>query len=347
MNASIPSAQMLRVGQAKDRWKTLFASKTFLFWAFYSFMSLIVLGFDLTIPGQVLSMPSFNKQFGYNFHGTYVTRALYQSLWNGMTAIAQCIGALCSPWISNKFGRRASYAFSSVICIIGVGIQFASRGWQLLMVGKAINGFGLGGCFCFGPLYVGENAFPELRGFYLVFLNSSIVYGQLFQAFSAKWSQTLPGNAAWLTLFGLQWIFPVLTLALMPWYPESPYWILSKYNDLTRAKKELSRLYGRKKHHPHRSSFHRATSGSPSHAKHRESSHSLGYLQRAELVKNVSHLSLRVYSTGHRNQLHLRLHWILGFTDWYQKSIQHLHRCLRPRFCWKHNCLLYHRTYWP
>jgi sugar porter (SP) family MFS transporter len=242
----IASAQMLRVNQAENRWRTLFASKTFIFWAFYSFMSLIVLGFDLTIPGQVLAMPAFNKQFGYNFKGTYVTRALYQSLWNGMTAIAQCIGALCSSWICNRFGRRVSYTFSSTICIIGIAIQFASRGWQLMMVGKAINGFGLGGCFCFGPLYVGENCFPELRGFYLVFLNSSIVYGQLFLALSARWSQMLPGNASWLTLLGMQWIFPVLTIALMPWYPESPYWILSKFDDLPRAKKELTKLYGSK-----------------------------------------------------------------------------------------------------
>ncbi|MCJ1282527.1 hypothetical protein MMC26_001850 [Xylographa opegraphella] len=239
------SAQMLRVSQAEKRWKTLFASKTFMFWSFYSFMSLIVLGFDLSIPGQVLAMPAFNQQFGYLYNGTYVTPALWQSLWNGMTAIAQCIGALCSSWICNKYGRRASYALSSAICIVGVAIQFASRDWKLMMVGKAINGFGLGGCFCFGPLYVGENCFPELRGFYLVFLNSSIVYGQLFLALSARWSANLPGNASWLTLIGMQWIFPVATIALMPWYPESPYWILSKYNDLPRAERELTRLYGK------------------------------------------------------------------------------------------------------
>jgi hypothetical protein len=64
VDASVPSAQMLRVDQSNNRWKTLFASKTFLFWALYSFISLIVLGFDLTIPGQVLSMPTSNKQFG-------------------------------------------------------------------------------------------------------------------------------------------------------------------------------------------------------------------------------------------------------------------------------------------
>ncbi|MCJ1396874.1 hypothetical protein MMC11_000064 [Xylographa trunciseda] len=241
----LASAQMLRVSQAENRWKTLFASKTFMFWSFYSFMSLIVLGFDLSIPGQVLAMPAFNQQFGYLYNGTWVTPALWQSLWNGMTAIAQCIGALCSSWISNKFGRRASYAFSSAICIVGVGIQFASRDWKLMMVGKAINGFGLGGCFCYGPLFVGENCFPELRGFYLVFLNSSIVYGQLFLALSAKWSAGLQGNACWLTLIGMQWIFPVATIALMPWYPESPYWILSKYNDLPRTHRELTRLYGK------------------------------------------------------------------------------------------------------
>ena len=31
----------------------------------------------------------------------------------------------------------------------------------------------------------------------------------------------------------------------MPWYPESPYWILSKYNDAPRARRELTRLYGK------------------------------------------------------------------------------------------------------
>jgi hypothetical protein len=70
-------------------------------------------------------------------------------------------------------------------------------------VGKLINGLRLSMCFTFAPLYIGENCFPELRGFFLVFLNWSITYGQFFAALTARWSETLSGNAAWRVPIGM------------------------------------------------------------------------------------------------------------------------------------------------
>jgi hypothetical protein len=70
-------------------------------------------------------------------------------------------------------------------------------------VGKLVNGLGLGMCFTFAPLYIGENCFPELRGFFLVFLNWSITYGQFFAALTARWSETLSGNATWRVPIGM------------------------------------------------------------------------------------------------------------------------------------------------
>jgi len=114
-----------------------------------------------------------------------------------------------------------------------------------MLVGKLINGFGLGMCFTFAPLYVGENCFPELRGFFLVFLNWSITYGQFFASLTARWSETLAGNAAWRVPTGMQWLFPVLTLCIMPFFPESPYYLLTKTKDEAKARKALDRLYGK------------------------------------------------------------------------------------------------------
>ncbi|RFU24865.1 hypothetical protein B7463_g11475, partial [Scytalidium lignicola] len=242
----IPTPTLLVMDKPPNRWTTLLASKTFLFWSIYSFLSLVVIGFDLSLAGQVLSMPAFNKEFGRIFENSYVTPALWQSLWNGMSQLGQCIGALVSTPISNHYGRRWSYIVASCTCIVGIAFQFASHEWKLMLVGKLINGFGLGMCFTFAPLYIGENCFPELRGFFLVFLNWSIVYGQFFAALTARWSETLSGNAAWRIPIGMQWVFPVVALILMPFFPESPYYILTKEKDTKKARKALERLYNKR-----------------------------------------------------------------------------------------------------
>ncbi|KAH8809341.1 general substrate transporter [Xylogone sp. PMI_703] len=236
---------LLVVDKPQNRWKTLLASKTFLFWSLYSFLSLVVIGFDLSLPGQVLSMPAFNKEFGRIFDNSYVTPALWQSLWNGLSQLGQCIGALLFTPIANYYGRRWSYIVASCTCIVGIALQFASHEWKLMLVGRLVNGLGLGMCFTFAPLYIGENCFPELRGFFLVFLNWSITYGQFFAALTARWSETLSGNAAWRVPIAMQWLFPVIALILIPFFPESPYFILTKYKDGEKARTALDKLYGK------------------------------------------------------------------------------------------------------
>jgi MFS family permease len=129
----VAEPQLLVVARPGDRWKTLFSSKMFIFWSLYCFLSLVVIGFDLSLPGQTLSMPAFNKEFGKPFHGGYITPTLWQSLWNGLSQLGQCIGALFSTPISQRYGRKWSYIVACLICITGIALQFGSHEWKLMV----------------------------------------------------------------------------------------------------------------------------------------------------------------------------------------------------------------------
>ena len=54
------------------------------------------------------------------------------------------IGALCSHWISDKFGRRWSFRVAAVIFIFGTVIQSGAGGYASLMFGRAFVGLGVG-----------------------------------------------------------------------------------------------------------------------------------------------------------------------------------------------------------
>ena len=54
------------------------------------------------------------------------------------------IGALCSHWISDKFGRRWSFRVAAVIFIFGTVIQSGAGGDASLMFGRAFVGLGVG-----------------------------------------------------------------------------------------------------------------------------------------------------------------------------------------------------------
>jgi len=232
----------------QHKWRTLIQSRRFIFFAFFSYLAIVVDGFDLSGPGAMLAMTPFDVQFGYLYQGAYVVPALYQALWTGLTSLGECVGALATTPISNRYGRKWVYFLSSCISIIGIAIQMGSRNWYVLMIGRFVNGIAIGALLTFAPLYCGENSFPEVRGVFLVCIVSAIVWGQLFSTFTARWCSILPGDAGWLTLIGLQFIFPLLTMMLMPWFPESPYWLMMYRNDNERARKNLERLYGGKSH---------------------------------------------------------------------------------------------------
>lgn len=73
-------------------------------------------------------------------------------------------GALVVAYPADKFGRRPTIQFGSLLCIIGSVLQSAAPNRNVFIGGRFILGFGISFTTCAGPSLLNELSHPRLRG---------------------------------------------------------------------------------------------------------------------------------------------------------------------------------------
>jgi MFS family permease len=160
-------------------------------------------GFDFGISGTATAFPAFQKEMGYPYVGAssgYLIQARYQVGWLGAAMAGDVIGVLLAGQLMDVIGRKHVIAMGCGFAACGVAMQMASHAWNLFLGGRLINGqiavlrlwfsnmadiflgIGFGLLLVQSPVWIGETARPELRGFFLCFTNGSIVFGQFLLA---------------------------------------------------------------------------------------------------------------------------------------------------------------------
>jgi len=105
------------------------------------------------IIGGVLTLASFQKDFGYTKKQATKTQSLAVSLQQA-GAFAACL--IIWPLLS-KFGRKYTLALSSFIFIVGVMIEtINTHSVPAFYVGRVIAGLGLGSATVIVPMYSSE-----------------------------------------------------------------------------------------------------------------------------------------------------------------------------------------------
>ncbi|KAJ8098153.1 hexose transporter [Lipomyces tetrasporus] len=170
----------------------------------------------LSVPELLRNLDEFKRQFG----------------------VVQADGTFIVP-----YGRRPQILVVAITSTVGVLLQQLATEWKLHLAGRAVNGGAIGIMFTISPLWIGETCRPELRGFFLCFFNTSIVLGQFAIVVIANGSSHIDGKWQWWLPVVSMYIFPLLLVALYPWFPESPYWLI-RQNRYEQAKKSLRRMYG-------------------------------------------------------------------------------------------------------
>lgn len=83
---------------------------------------------------------------------------------NGLYAGGGLIGSLCLHWLINKFGRRPIIQVLCVVAIISAILQGAAVHIAMFLVGRFINGLGVGAIDVAVPLYQSELSPAKQRG---------------------------------------------------------------------------------------------------------------------------------------------------------------------------------------
>lgn len=209
-------------------------------------------------------------QYGYNISvinapTTYVHRFLNQTwmeryqkgisedvltlLWSTIVSIftlGGLIGASIGGTLSVILGRKGTLLTNNVFVLMAALLMGLSRPtglFELLVVGRFLTGIHAGIAICVQPLYLGEIAPTALRGAMgmgtSIFITGGILTGQVMGL-----REFLGREEYWPLLLSTTCIPALLQLLILPFFPESPRYLLINKGDTEGCKKALKQLHG-------------------------------------------------------------------------------------------------------
>lgn len=211
-------------------------------WSFLFSLGVIMAGFDPQLVGTLIAIPRFQHDFGVQLpDGSFVVQAQWQSAFNLGVPVGQVIGSFGVGYPLEKIGRRWTLAICCMITCLAVALQTSSQNRPQILIAELVNGVVLGAYPVIAPTYISEVTPVVFRGIAAAFVNLSFVIGQLIASGVLAGCQTREDRWAYDIPFATQFVFPVFILALLPFCPESPWW-LARRGEFEKAERSLNRL---------------------------------------------------------------------------------------------------------
>ncbi|KAM4808090.1 solute carrier family 2, facilitated glucose transporter member 5-like [Rhinophrynus dorsalis] len=225
-------------------------------------MMILVLGiggtFQYGFHISVLNSPSvFIKPF---INNTWIQR--YRSpiednslriLWSFIVSsycIGGMLGSLGSGYFSAKYGKKKCLLCSDLIPIVAallVGCSNVARSFEMILIGRFLYGINAGFGLNVHSRYAGEIAHKKLRGFTNTSISIFVITGKMFgQILGLR--EVLGTEPQWPVLLAMSGVWALTQLLTLPFFPESPPYLLMEKKDTEGCKRALKQLWGDRDH---------------------------------------------------------------------------------------------------
>jgi SP family galactose:H+ symporter-like MFS transporter len=139
--------------------------------------------------------------------------------------IGAVAGAAVGGKLSQRFGRRRMIIFAGILFAAGALATALAQSINILIAGRTIVGFAIGGASFISPMYISEISPSKIRGSLVSFNQLALTIGIVV---SYLVDYLLSGSQDWRLMFGFAGI-PATILALAMWrLPPSPRWLISQ-----------------------------------------------------------------------------------------------------------------------
>ena len=199
-------------------------------WSIVAALAGFIFGFDtVVISGANLPI----KELWHTsplFHGFFI---MSMALWGTL------VGSIFGGIPTEKYGRK------KVLFWIGILFALSSLGSALAQdpytfsFFRFIGGIGIGVSSVVAPTYISEISTPATRGKLGALYQFNIVFGILIAFLSNYFLQGVGGANDWRWMLGVLAIPSVIYTIMVMGVPESPRWLITKKNDLPKAKETL------------------------------------------------------------------------------------------------------------
>jgi len=140
-------------------------------------------------------------------------------------------GAVLALFVGEWLGRKRMLIIFTIIMCAGILLQTAAQSMNHLVWGRFIAGIGNGGNTATAPVWHVETSHQDAKGKAVVKEMVVNVCGFVVSNVITLAFSRLTTEAQWRFPLGIQLIFIVIILTLVPLLPESPRWLLARGRD--------------------------------------------------------------------------------------------------------------------
>ncbi len=199
-------------------------------WSVVAALAGFIFGFDtVVISGANLPI----KELWHTsplFHGFFI---MSMALWGTV------IGAIFGGIPTEKFGRKKVLLWIGILfSISAIGSALAPNPY-IFSFFRFIGGLGIGVSSVAAPTYISEISTAKTRGRLVGMYQFNIVFGILVAFFSNYLLKGVGGINDWRWMLGVMAIPSLLYTLMVFGVPESPRWLITIKNNLTRAREIL------------------------------------------------------------------------------------------------------------
>lgn len=199
-------------------------------WSIVAALAGFIFGFDtVVISGANLPI----KELWHTsplFHGFFI---MSMALWGTL------VGSIFGGIPTEKYGRKKVLFWIGIMFAISAfGSAFAQDPYTFSFF-RFIGGIGIGVSSVVAPTYISEISTPATRGRLGAMYQFNIVFGILVAFLSNYFLQGVGGANDWRWMLGVLAIPSIIYTVMVMGVPESPRWLVTKKNDLVKAKETL------------------------------------------------------------------------------------------------------------
>ncbi|XP_060114857.1 solute carrier family 2, facilitated glucose transporter member 5-like [Heteronotia binoei] len=194
-------------------------------------------------------MKDFYNETYFKRNGEYMSEDLVTALWSltvSFFPLGGFFGSLMVGPMVNTCGRKGTLLINNVFSIVPailMGISRVAKTFEVIIVCRIIIGICAGLSSNVVPMYLGEMSPKNLRGAAGIvpqlFITIGILVAQIFGM-----RMILGSPEGWPILLGLTGVPAALQLLCLPFFPESPRYLLIQKGDEEKARAALKKLRG-------------------------------------------------------------------------------------------------------
>nr|XP_049614192.1 solute carrier family 2, facilitated glucose transporter member 11-like [Syngnathus scovelli] len=207
-------------------------------------------GYNLSIinsPTSYIQMfinNTYAERWGSGLETTHVT--LVWTLIVSAFSLGGLLGALLAGPMAVRLGRKNSLLFNNLFLFLG-GLFFllcrVARSFEMIILARFLVGINSGVSMNVQPMYFGESAPKHLRGA-VAFSSAGFTALGIFSGQVVGLTEVLGTEPLWHYLLASNMLPGLIQVLTLPWFPESPRYLLIDKGDKEACVRALERLRG-------------------------------------------------------------------------------------------------------